>query len=85
MGLLNSQNFCKVIFGMPKSFLVAKTCFRRVRGEVISDQSNHLFCIQNLDNSETESARTENFGIFFFKRGEGHLFPKVNVRIVTKK
>ena len=55
-------------------------------GEVISDQFHHLILIQNLENSEKNRQKQEVLGIFSFERGGGnHLFPKVYVRIVTKK
>ena len=50
-------------------------------GGVISDQFHHLILIRNLENSEKNRRKQEVLGNFFFS----HLFPKVNVRIVTIK
>ena len=66
---LNSQN--------AENFLVVMSICQNmfyISGEVISDKSNHLILIRNLQNS----AKTRTFWEFFPMRGGGsHLFPEV--------
>ena len=70
---------------MPKSFLGAKNMFYN-SGEVISDQFHHITLDSKSGKFRKKSAKTRSFGnCFHCEGGGGHLFPKVYVRIVTKK
>ena len=53
--------------------------------EVISDQFHHITLDSKSGKFWKKSAKTRSFGNFFHCEGGGHLFPKVYVRIVTKK
>ena len=53
--------------------------------EVISDQFNYITLDSKSGKFWKKSAKTRSFGNFFHCEGGGHLFPKVYVRIVTKK
>ena len=80
----------KTFVNLPSYFWYAKIILRYQNrfynsGEVISDQSNHLILIWNLENSLKNRRKREVLGIFSWRGGGGNLFPKVIVRIVTKK
>ena len=55
-------------------------------GEVISDQFNHITLDSKSGKFWKKIGENKKFWEFFpLRGGGGHLFPKVYVRIVTKK
>ena len=81
----------KTFVNLPSVFLYAKIILRCQNmfynsGEVISDQFHHITLDSKSGKFWKKSAKTRSFGNFFHcEGGGGHLFPKVYVRIVTKK